>query len=192
MIPLEMHGGLPFVRAKVEWSEIANLTIAPDEVPVAPLAGELPRVPLLAVPVPDALVQEDLRAGAAKGLKEPAIPTPAEVSEHELTHLPAKPWCEHCIRGRGRDEVHRSTKNDHIDQVVPLIEMDYFFVTDTQDSQTGLVAVCRSTGYSFCSAVAEKGPKCAYGVASMVSWLRAGTYPFHPPVGRRAVDCCFP
>ena len=60
--------------------------------------------------------------------KVPAIPSPAEVAEHELTHMPVKPWCEHCIRGRGRDEVH--SKTDHVDQVVPVIEMDYYYLTE--------------------------------------------------------------
>ena len=32
----------------------------------------------------------------------PCLPTRAEIDEHELTHLPFRNWCEHCVKGRGR------------------------------------------------------------------------------------------
>ena len=178
---LEMHGGLPFVRATVVGStRIPGVHwIAPVEAPMpqAPLAGEAPAEPLLAMPRAQALQKDDVQAGVvAKGLRGPVVPTPAEVAEHELTHLPAKPWCEHCIRGRGRDAVHKAT-TERIDEVIPVIEMDYFYITGAagdgeKNSQTAIAAVCRSTGYLFASAVEEKGPKCAYAVAAMVSWLK--------------------
>ena len=145
---------------------IAPVAMADAQIPQAPPAGEAPAEPLLAAPQAQALAHDDMRAGiVAKGFKEPAIPTPAEVAEHELTHLPSKPWCEHCIRGRGRDAVHRSL-NERVDEVLPVIEMDYFFMTDAKHSQTGLAAVCRSTGYLFASAVTEKGPRCLREVPS--------------------------
>ena len=31
----------------------------------------------------------------------PYTPTKAEVYEHEVTHLPYRTWCKHCVRGRG-------------------------------------------------------------------------------------------
>ena len=62
--------------------------------------------------------------------------------------------------------------NERVDEVLPVIEMDYFSMTDAKHSQTGLAAVCRSTGYLFASAVTEKGPRCLYGVAAMASWLK--------------------
>ena len=86
------------------------------------------------------------------------------------------------------------SKTDHVDQVVPVIEMDYYYLTEKpekpdrasasaaaasaavadkeeKNSQTCLVAVCRSTGYRFSTVVTEKGPGCSYAVAAMCSWL---------------------
>ena len=34
-------------------------------------------------------------------------PSPAEVEEHNLTHLPFRNWCEACVRGKAKDEPHR-------------------------------------------------------------------------------------
>ena len=202
-MPLEMHNGLPYLRAVAVGTVMTSRSssdpwceswIAPVDEPMPPAAGVEPLEPPLAAPRPQALVRDDMQPGIvpARGLKVPAIPSPAEVAEHELTHMPAKPWCEHCIRGRGRDEVH--SKTDHVDQVVPVIEMDYYYLTEKpekpdrasasaaaasaavadeeeKNSQTCLVAVCRSTGYLFSTVVTEKGPGCSYAVAAMCSWL---------------------
>ena len=69
--------------------------------------------------------------------------------------------------------MHSSLKTDHVDVVVPVIEMGYFYLTDgTEDQQTGLIAICRSTGYTFATVVTEKGTKFSYAVAAMASWMR--------------------
>ncbi len=97
--------------------------IAPVDAPTpqAPLAGDAPAEPPLAMPQALALAQDELRAGvAAKGLQGFAVPTPAEVAQRELTHLPAKPWCERCVRGRGKDAARKKT-TERIDEVIPAI-----------------------------------------------------------------------
>ena len=96
-----------------------------------------------------------------KGLKETQIPTPEEVASHEHTHLPSQPWCEHCIRGRGTDTRHHDLHGEILDQIVTSIEMDNFCVADGCAGSTALIAIDRSTGHLLCTAVAEKGPKCA-------------------------------
>ena len=40
-------------------------------------------------------------------LVDPRLPTVEERREHELTHIPYRNWCPHCIRGRGKDLDHR-------------------------------------------------------------------------------------
>ena len=42
----------------------------------------------------------------------PEAPSPAEVEEHELTHIPYRPWCRHCRAARGRSDVHRRTTRE--------------------------------------------------------------------------------
>ena len=34
---------------------------------------------------------------------DPKLPSAEEVAEHELTHLPYRSWCSHCVRGQGED-----------------------------------------------------------------------------------------
>ncbi len=55
--------------------------------------------------------EESEEATAAKGIKKPIRPSQAEVEQHELTHLPFRDWCEHCVRGRARDEMHKRAVN---------------------------------------------------------------------------------
>lgn len=43
-------------------------------------------------------------------LAGPEAPSVAERELHELTHLPYAPWCESCVRGRGRDLPHRKVE----------------------------------------------------------------------------------
>ena len=42
--------------------------------------------------------QQALEPVMAKPVNSPVAPTPAETRQHELTLLPFKPWCCHCVR----------------------------------------------------------------------------------------------
>ena len=33
-------------------------------------------------------------------LRDPGMPSPREVIEHNLSHIPPRPWCPHCVRGK--------------------------------------------------------------------------------------------
>ena len=46
---------------------------------------------------PDLIVEESAEASEAKGIRVSNKPTPEEVAEHELTHLPFRSWCSHCV-----------------------------------------------------------------------------------------------
>jgi hypothetical protein len=43
-------------------------------------------------------------------MMDPRKPSPEEVAEHEMTHLPYRNWCRHCIKGRGREMPHKKSK----------------------------------------------------------------------------------
>ena len=45
----------------------------------------------------DAEVEEEMRK--PKPAARPYTPTRAEVYEHEVTHLPFRSWCKHCVHG---------------------------------------------------------------------------------------------
>ncbi len=54
----------------------------------------------------------------------PSAPTQEEVEQHCIVHLPYRTWCPHCVRGKGRDDAHNTTYNEHR---VPTLSIDYGF-----------------------------------------------------------------
>jgi len=48
--------------------------------------------------------------GVAKML-DPRQPSEEERRTHNLTHLPYRNWCEHCVKGRGREADHKHLKS---------------------------------------------------------------------------------
>jgi hypothetical protein len=58
-------------------------------------------------------------------MKDPKLPGEAEIREHQLTHLPFRSWCRHCVRGRGIEEAHHKSKGEGGD--LPEFSMDFAF-----------------------------------------------------------------
>ena len=55
-------------------------------------------------------VDEEVDVGSSRELRKMVnllMPSQQEVDAHELTHLPFRSWCSHCMRGRGKDMPHR-------------------------------------------------------------------------------------
>ena len=80
---------------------------------------------------PDQTGSEE-EAQVPKGIRAPKGPTKLEREEHDRTHLPFRAWCQHCVRGRGRNKPHRAGEQDDDEQEtqkVPKVSMDYFFMS---------------------------------------------------------------
>ena len=78
---------------------------------------------------------------AVRPLPTPSTPSAQEVREHELTHLPYRAWCPHCVRGRGKSMDHR-VLDAETSHSVPHVSMDYSFLG--QDDQKSMpVALIR-------------------------------------------------
>ena len=45
-------------------------------------------------------------------MQNPPLPTEAEVEEHNLTNLPCRSWCRHCVRGRGKEMLLRKLEDE--------------------------------------------------------------------------------
>ena len=71
--------------------------------------------------------------------REPGDPTPEEFENHCVTHLPHRPWCEVCIRARGKEEAHRRKTRD--EDGTPIVSIDYkaFGATDSDEKITTMV-----------------------------------------------------
>ncbi len=107
----------------------------------------------------DMIDEEDVEEAAKpKVAKSPKGPTAAEREEHEITHLPFRDWCSHCVRGRATDDPHRrgGAKQPH---EVPTVSMDYCYVGQRQDDKNTPILIIRcDTTKSICShPVLQKG-----------------------------------
>ena len=63
----------------------------------------------------------DRHARVPKGLKVPGESSSSERKQHELTHLPFRDWCPHCVKAKGR----HSPAKKQIDHQ-PVIQVDYW------------------------------------------------------------------
>ena len=58
----------------------------------------------------------------------PVLPSREEVLRHRLTHRPFRVWCPHCIKGKGREDMHLASEQKGIIPGIPKIVSDYFFI----------------------------------------------------------------
>ena len=72
----------------------------------------------------------DYVARRPRGLKQPGEPTLTERLEHELTHLPFKPWCEVCVRAKSKQ-----AKSRRLSLKQPVLQMDFSFLGDKPDEE---------------------------------------------------------
>ena len=72
----------------------------------------------------------------SRPLPQPRLPSRREVQEHELTHIPYRSWCVHCVRGAGRSDAHRRRARqdeEEREQHMTTWSIDYAFMIDTGD-----------------------------------------------------------
>ena len=69
---------------------------------------------------------EDVRT--PKVAARPAQPTKAEIEAHEITHLPYRSWCAHCVAGKGVSSPHY--RSDAGDRIGITVSLDYCFMGD--------------------------------------------------------------
>ena len=82
-------------------------------------------------------------------LKAPHRVTKEEREAHEVTHMPYRAWCPHCVQARGRNTPHRPRADDAKASGVPKIAMDYVFMSvadERASSNPVLVMVDEATG----------------------------------------------
>ena len=72
---------------------------------------------------------------------DPRQPSQQEKEEHQMTHLPFRSWCRHCIMGRGREEDCRKSMEE--ERQVPEVHLDYMFMGDEKEGKTLAFLVAR-------------------------------------------------
>ena len=111
--------------------------------------------------VEDVFVSEE--AQVPKVVKCDPRPSQEEVDKHNVTHLPYRSWCPHCIRGKAKRRAHRKRVREKR-QGIPVISLDYMWMKgkkeeeDTeQEGNPIMVAHCRDTKLAMSKVVLKKG-----------------------------------
>ena len=88
----------------------------------------------------DDSVEHDVEEEAERprGLRDPGMPSVTEIAEHDLTHIPARPWCKHCINGKGKDKHSLKLVGAYANNLVPQVRLDYCFLTENAETATAL------------------------------------------------------
>ena len=73
-------------------------------------------------------------------LPDPGAPSRQEVLEHELTHIPFRTWCPHCVAARAKSLRHAIDKWKQ-DSGLPMIGVDYAFLNKTDSDNAGISTV---------------------------------------------------
>ena len=96
-----------------------------------------------------------------KRVIDPLLPSAAEISEHQLSHLPFRNWCPHCVKGRAKEMNHQ--KQPRVERGLDEFHIDYCFPGDNFGFKlTILVCVEKYTGMKCISVVPTKGATGAF------------------------------
>ena len=83
-----------------------------------------------AATMPEPGDQETQEARAAKAQPAPYTPSPEEIANHNMTHIPYRSWCPQCVRGKGKASPHRHYGAHH-EAGVPVVSIDYKYLCDS-------------------------------------------------------------
>ena len=71
--------------------------------------------------------RESEEARAPEVLRDPGAPTPKEVEDHNVTHLPFRSWCLHCVSGKAQDRPHKRSENQNEKQIPEIVFLTMAF-----------------------------------------------------------------
>ena len=92
-------------------------------------------------------------------IPEPKQPSREEVARHNLTHLPYRSWCPHCVACRRSNNAHRTTHSSE-DRSLPIFVSDYAFVRQPGEALvTILVGRLYPSRAVFATVCDVKGPE---------------------------------
>ena len=94
-----------------------------------------------------------------------------EIDKHNMTHLPFRSWCRHCVRGRAESHPHLRQRPKEL--VIPELHADYCFLGKA-DEKTVPITVLRdrATQVTCSMIVKEKGIGDGYVVRRVIAFIR--------------------
>ena len=84
--------------------------------------------------------EEEAASRAPVKVADPKLPSAEEVETHNLTHLPYRSWCPHCVRGKGKTMDHRRAGRG---KTIPELHVDYCFMGSKGDAATRCIVVAK-------------------------------------------------
>ena len=112
--------------------------------------------------------EEQQQGTKAKAVQAPKQPTPQEILEHNVTHLPYRSWCPTCVQARGR-------RNNHPKQhsKLPIIQLDFVYIKGFDDSNVhpNLTAMDIQSGMITALQLTDKRMLCDYAVTQLQHFL---------------------
>ena len=111
---------------------------------------------------------EHHEAHRARGLRQPQQPTPQQIAEHNLTHLPCRNWCPICVQGKGRQNNYKKQQSRQ-----PVIQVDFAYIKSQQDPKTTPVLTAVDVTTQLCMAVLvpDKASMMDYMVNSLQAFI---------------------
>ena len=97
-------------------------------------------------------------AQLARSGNVPVLPSEAEVEQHELTHLPFRSWCRHCVRAKGKESPHHDASPGGVSKFAT----DYMFMGEDGTPITILAGYDGKTRAFFAHVEPCKGTSHAY------------------------------
>ena len=89
----------------------------------------------------EAEAQEDVdgeeEARAPKAARDPGQPTQAERDEHDLTHIPYRPWCWACVFGKAKSRPSLKICGGYSECRQARVRMDYGHLTEDVEDTSG-------------------------------------------------------
>jgi hypothetical protein len=108
-----------------------------------------------------------------RAVRDPGQPTRREIDQHELTHLPFRPWCADCVAGRAADDPHRRVAAE-VNDGPPKVSVDYGFITSEDGTETRTILVMKVSKFKVIAAkrVSGKGRADPHSAGWLVDQLR--------------------
>ena len=82
--------------------------------------------------------EEEAGSRAPVKVADLKLPSAEEVGTHNLTHLPYRSWCPHCVRGKGKTMDPRRPGRP---KMIPVLHVDYCFMGSKGDATARCIVV---------------------------------------------------
>ena len=94
----------------------------------------------------------------AKAKTIPLSPSLEEQAKHNLTHLPFRSWCRHCVMGKALEDPHKRQPKAP-DDATPLLRTGYTYITraGSKTEATCLTVHDSKTNGIYCTLCLSKG-----------------------------------